>query len=449
VNGVRPPLAMPEATLHRLLGRWDLTAIGINQVIGGAVFLVPAQIAFHLGPWSPLAVLLVGLSSIPVGLCFAEVGSRFETTGGAYLYTKAAFGRFTGLEVAWMQWFTRVTGLASVSNGIAIALSSFWPVVASGPGRILLIAGVTLALMFVNLIGIRQSSNLVNALTVAKLVPLVGFLLIAVWFIHPRYYPAVAGVGRENVVAATLLLVFTFGGFDVIGVPAGEAKTPRRDVPFALMTTIGGVTLLLTAIQVLLMFTLPGLDHSKTPIADVMQVIAGPTGAFVVAAGAAFSMVGNCAGQILCGSRILFSLAESGDLPAFLGRVHPQFKTPFNAIIVTTLAALALALSGSFLRMAAISAVARLAAYAATAAATLALRRRDRTNAIPVALFRIPGGSAIPIVALATSVVILGGATPEQWRAAAVALVIGALLFALAPGSGRPSKVVSCVDVSK
>jgi amino acid transporter len=443
VNSAGSPLPMPGASLRRLLGRWDLTAIGINQVIGGAVFIVPAEIAFRLGPWSPLAVLLVGLSSILVGLCFAEVGSRFETTGGVYLYTKAAFGRFAGVEVAWMHWFTRVSGLASLSNGIAITLSPFWPGVAVGRGRILLITVMILGLMFVNLIGIRQSANLVNALTFAKLVPLVGFLLVAVWFIHPSYYPTLSGTGRENVVAATLLLVFTFGGFEVIGVPAGEAKAPRRDVPRALMTTVGGVTLLLTLIQVLLMFTLPDLAHSQTPIADAMRAIVGPPGAFVVAAGAVFSMVGTNAGQILSGSRTLFALAENGELPAFLGRVHPQFRTPFNAIIATAAVALVLALSGSFVKMAAISAVARLAAYAATAAATLAFRRQDRTNRIPAAMFRIPGGSAVPILALATSLVILVDATPEQLGEGAIALAAGALLFALAPRGPRRSEVVS------
>jgi basic amino acid/polyamine antiporter, APA family len=442
VSSARPSRPVADASLRRLLGRWDLTAIGINQVIGAAVFLVPAQIAFHLGPWSPLAVLLVGLSTILVGLCFAEVGSRFETTGGAYLYSKAAFGRFVGFEVAWLQWFTRVAGLASVSNGIAITLSPFWPSVASGLGRMLLIGGITLTLMFVNLIGIRQSSNLVNALTLAKLAPLVGFLLLGVWFIHPRYYPPIASVGRENLVAATLLLVFTFGGFDVVGVPAGEAKAPRRDVPIALITTIGGVTLILISIQVLLMFTLPDLAHSKTPIADAMQSITGPAGAYVVATGAVFSMVGNNAGQILSGSRTLFSLAAADELPAFFGRVHPRFKTPSNAIVITTAAALALALSGTFAKMAAISAVARLAAYVATAAATLALRRRDRTHGAPAALFKIPGGSAVPILALATCVLMLCGATAEQLTVGAIAVIVGAVLFALAPGPVRTSEVV-------
>jgi amino acid permease len=96
--------AEPSPTLRRELGKWDLTAIGINQVIGSAVFFLPSQVAAQVGSWSPLAFVVIGFASLLVALCFAEVGSRFDRTGGPYLYTRAAFGRFIGFEVGWMQW---------------------------------------------------------------------------------------------------------------------------------------------------------------------------------------------------------------------------------------------------------------------------------------------------------------------------------------------------------
>src|SRR4029434_10208822 len=101
-------------TLRRELGRWDLTAIGINQVIGGAVFAQPAVLAAHVGAWSPGMVGAVGVASMLIALSFAEVGSRFEGTGGPYLYTRAAFGRFAAFEVGWMLWFTRAASWAAV-----------------------------------------------------------------------------------------------------------------------------------------------------------------------------------------------------------------------------------------------------------------------------------------------------------------------------------------------
>lgn len=437
------PTAAPS--LRRSLGRWDLTAIGVNQVIGGAVFIMPAQVVLHVGGWSPLAVLLVGLSSLCVAACFAEVGSRFDATGGAYLYTRAAFGRFIGFEVGWMQWFTRVTSLSSIVNGIALSIGFYRPEVVSGLPRALLIVTLTGLLTAINVRGIRQSAWLVNTLTIAKLLPLIAFVLIGLWFLDPAIHPPRPPLTTDAAAAAALLLVFTFGGFDVVGVPAGEAKNPRRDVPFAFLATIVVVTILFLLIQIVLMGTLPDLAASRTPIADAAQRIAGPIAALIVGVGAVVSMTGNNAGQVLSGSRMLFALAERGELPAVLARVHPRYRTPAVAILVTSTVAVILALSGSFAKLAAVSAVARLLAYAGTAAATLALRRQDRvrlaedralaapddTEAAPPATFRVPWGPTVPFLALATSLIILVGATPEQLGAGALALAAGAALFAI------------------
>ena len=97
------PSRVDPPTLRRELGKWDLTAIGINQMIGSAIFFLPSQVAAQIGTWSSIAFLVTGFASLLVALCFAEVGSRFEGTGGPYLYTRAAFGRFVGFQVGWMQ----------------------------------------------------------------------------------------------------------------------------------------------------------------------------------------------------------------------------------------------------------------------------------------------------------------------------------------------------------
>ena len=127
-------MSVPDAApaLRRELGRWDLTAIGINQVIGSGVFILPSLVAAQFGSWSPLALLATGFASLLVALCFAELSSRFEGTGGPYLYTRAAFGRFVAFEVGWMQWFTRVTGYATVVNALVLALGFYWPVMTTG-----------------------------------------------------------------------------------------------------------------------------------------------------------------------------------------------------------------------------------------------------------------------------------------------------------------------------
>ena len=100
--------------------------MGINQVIGGAIFLVPAPIAAQLGNWSPLGFVLAGFAMLLVALCYAETGSRFRETGGAYLYSRAAFGKFVGFQVGWMQWFVRVSSQAAIVSGIAGVIAYYW-----------------------------------------------------------------------------------------------------------------------------------------------------------------------------------------------------------------------------------------------------------------------------------------------------------------------------------
>jgi APA family basic amino acid/polyamine antiporter len=417
--------------LERALGRWDLTAIGVNQVIGSAIFLMPSQVAAAIGGWSPLAFVLAGLASLLVALSFAEVASRFDATGGAYLYTRAAFGRFVAFEVGWMQWFTRVTSHASVANGLVMAVGFYAPALTTGPGRAGLLAALLLALGWINALGIRQSALVVNTLTVGKLLPLALFILVGLASADLGALPPLQPVTLEQVSRAGLLLIFVFGGFDVVPVPAGEANDPRRHMPFALTATILIVTAVMTLAQIVAMAVLPDLPASTTPLADASFVLMGALGALLVGVGSIVSMAGNNAGQVLSGSRMLYAIAENGDLPRVFAAVHPRHHTPHVAIWTTTAVALILALTGSFVALAAASAVARLVTYTGTCAACLRLRHPRFDGVVGPATFMTPGGRSIPRLAILVSLLILVGASREQLVGGAAALAAGAALYAL------------------
>ena len=171
-----------------------------------------------------------------------------------------------------------------------------------------------------------------------------------------------------------LLLIFAFGGYEVVPVPAGEARDPRRGVPFALIMTIAIATVVFTLVQFVALGTLPDLTTSKTPLADAAQLFLGGAGAALITVGAICSTGGNNMGQALSGSRNLYALAEQGDLPPFFGRVHSKFRTPANAVLFTSIVSFVLAVSGTFTLMAASSAITRLLVYLATCSATLRLR---------------------------------------------------------------------------
>jgi len=420
-----------EPTLRRTLGRWDLTAIGVNQVIGGAIFLMPADVARQVGNWAPYVLLAIGAASMCVALSFAEVGSRFEGTGGPYLYTRAAFGRFVAFEVGWMQWFTRVASQASVANGLALAVGFYWPSMTTGLGRATLLTTLTLTLLLINVRGIRQSAAVVDALTASKLIPLFAFVLGGLVFVRPDRLATVPPVTLEQASTAALLTIFVYGGYDVIGVPAGEGKDPRRDIPFAFIATIVLVTMVFVLTQVVTMSALPDVAASRTPMADAALVMFGAAGAMMISVGSVVSMTGNNAGQVLTGSRMLYALAENNELPRWFARVHPRYRTPANSVIFSSLVALVLMLSGSFVFLAAVSAVARLVTYTGACAATLMLRRPQFEGKVERATFVVPGGALIPALAIASSMLILVLANRAQLLGGGAALAVGALLFTL------------------
>ncbi|MFH1574937.1 MAG: APC family permease [Acidobacteriota bacterium] len=444
-----PPRTDPQPSLRRALGKWDLTAIGVNQVIGGAIFLLPSAVAAQVAGWGWIAFLLTGLASLLVALCFAEVSSRFDSTGGPYLYARAAFGDFVAFEVGWMQWFTRVSSHASVVNGIALALAFYWPALAMGAGRAGIIIGLTVVLTVINILGIRHSAWVVNILTIGKMLPLAVFILVGIFFVDTGLLGSLEAVTWEQASTAALLLIFVYGGYDVVPVPAGESRNPERHLPFALVTTIVIVTLIMTLGQFVAMGTLPDLASSSTPLADSALLFMGASGALMIGIGSVISMTGNNAGQILTGSRMLFALAENDALPGWFGRVHPKFRTPANAILFSSALALALALTGSFVMMAVVSAVARLVTYTGACAATLVLRAPRFEKAVKRATFIVPGGPVIPVLAVLSSMIILVGATRQQLLGGAAGLAGGAALFLLnrwgrrrqipGPGAGSDS----------
>jgi amino acid transporter len=231
-RGLREPpfrrSSSSPVSLRREIGRWDLTALGINQVIGGAIFLIPASIAAEIGTWSPIGFVLAGFAMLLIALCYAETASRFPVTGGAYIYARAAFGNLIGFEVGWMQWFVRVSSQAAIVSGIASALASSWPHAAERWGSALLVSTITLFIGYWHTKGIRQSAWAINFFTVGKLIPLLvliaGGLFLADW----RSIGPLPAISQKQAITAGLLLVFAYGGFESVAVIAGETTFARR-----------------------------------------------------------------------------------------------------------------------------------------------------------------------------------------------------------------------------
>ncbi|WP_425494084.1 APC family permease [Lysobacter soli] len=412
----------------RAVSRWQIVGLSINDVVGSGIYLLPAAAAALLGPASLWAVLLAGLAVSLLVLCYAQAASYFDAPGGGYLYAREAFGPFIGFEVGWMLLLTRVATAAALANGLAEAVTHFWPAADAGWARVSIVSGSIALLVAINVVGVRAAANAGVLLAIGKLVPLALFVVIGVFFVDTSLAaPSTAPLTARPLAEAALLLLFAYAGFENLPAAAGEYRNPRRDVPFALLTMIATVTFVYVSVQWVALGTLPDLAHSSTPLAEAASRFSGEWLALVMTVGASISILGTSSNTVLMAPRYLLALSQDGYGPRWLGAIHPRFRTPAVSIVLIGAVSLALALSGSFVQLALLSVVSRLCTYLGTAGSVLVLRHKhgDREGAL-----RLPGGPLIPVAAIVLSLALLASAQVANLIAAAIALVIGAVVYA-------------------
>ncbi len=388
---------MSQDKLVRGMNRWDLTAIAINLVIGTGIFLLPAKITGLIGSYSLFAFVACAIIVGLIVVCFAEVSSRFEATGGMYLYAREAFGSAVGFEVGWLYWVVRVTTFATNCNALLIYIGFFFPAANEGVWRYLIVSAVVIVISIVNFLGVRESSIMTNIFTVGKLVPLLLFAAIGVFFIEPANFKFGEVPEYASFSSATLILIYAFVGFEAAVIPAGETKDPQKNVPFALLLALAFCAVLFIIIQIVSIGTLPELAASKTPLADAAGKFMGSFGAAFIAVGALISVLGNLNGGYLASSRIPFAMAEQRELPQLFAKTHKKFKTPYASLLLTSIVIFIFTIQTSFVTALTIATITRLLVYAATCAALPVFRSRADA---PPAKFTAPFGITATVLSL-------------------------------------------------
>lgn len=384
--------------LVRAIGRWTLTALVVNCIIGSGIFGLPGDVARLVGRAAPWAYLIAAVGIGVIVAVHAELASQFQDAGGPYLYAREAFGRFWGIQIGWFAWLVRLTSGAANANLFVTYLGEFWGQATAPWSRAVLLTALVGGLAATNYRGVQGGVRLSNLLTVAKLVPLGAFIIAGL--ILARQEPAAAstaGVGVANWMSAVMVLVFAFGGFEVALIPMAEAKHPRRDAPFALFAGLAVITLVYVLAHVVCMWSLPNLPGSARPLADAARAFVGPAGAIVMAVGAMLSTFGNLSAQLVGVPRLTYALAQHGDFPRILSTVHPRFRTPHVSIVLWAVLVLGLAIYGNFIWNAILSVAGRLVIYAVACAALIQLRRK-RPDADA---FRLRGGNIFAVVGMA------------------------------------------------
>jgi APA family basic amino acid/polyamine antiporter len=388
---------MADEKLVRGMNLRDLTALVINCIIGAGIFGLPSKVYALIGSYSLVAFIACAIIIGLIVLCYAEVSSRFSSTGGPYLYAHEAFGSAVAFEVGWLYWVVRVATFAANCNLFVTYSGVFVPSATDPTVRVAIIVAVVSGLALVNFIGVKQSAIATNFFTVGKLIPLFVFALVGLFFIRPGNFTFDVVPQYSSFAAAMLILIYAFVGFEVAVIPAGEAKNPQKDFPVALLGGLGVAAIVYILVQIVSIGTLPELAKSEKPLADAAAAFMGNIGGAFIAAGALISIVGNLNASLLGGSRILYAMGERSELPSLISIIHPKFKTPYISILINVAVILVLTIQSSFLSALAIATITRLIVYATTCLSLPVFRYR---SGIPAPHFRVPLGMLAAILSL-------------------------------------------------
>ena len=419
----------------------------LNAIIGSSVFGLPSVIAARLGAASPWSWLVAAVGIGIIIACFAEVASRYGSAGGPYLYGREAFGRLVGIEMGWVAYLVRLTAAATNANLFVIYLAEFWPTARTFAPLVLALLIVPLAM--INAGGVGAGARVSSLVAGLKLLPLAFFMVVGAGFLlqsEPTAFVPSEAPRLGTWLEVVLLLMFAYGGFEAALVPLGEAKNPRRDAPFALFVALGVCALIYSTVQLVVLTALPDPGSSDRPLADAARVIVGPWGATLLAAGALLSVYGYLAGAMVNVPRLTYAMADRGDLPAWLGRVHPESRVPRNSLWVFAVLVWILAASGSFLQNLTLSAVSRLFTYGVICLALPVLRTLERRGRAPSAEFVLPAGTSIAVLGLLFSLVLALRASSREAWIMGITFVAGLITWLWARSRGEDPGRASAAD---
>ena len=388
--------APAEPGLVRRLGLFDAAMLVMGGIIGAGIFVNPAEVARHVS--SPTLIvgawMAGGIVALAGALVYAELAARRPEVGGQYAYLRDAWGPMPAFLYGWsLLLVIQSGGMAAVAITFARYFGELTALPASEGATA---AGVLALLTAINCLGVRAGSNVQSVLMVLKIVAIAGLVACGLLLAAPPP-PSASDAGADaplGLLAALTPVMFAYGGWQTSSFVAGEMRSPRRDLPRALLLGVGGVVLLYAAVAFVCVQSLgaSGLAETQTPATAVMRLALGETGAQLIALGIAISALGFLSQGMLTTPRVYYAMAEDGLFFRPLARVHPRTHAPVFAILLQGAAAIIIALSGSYGQILSYVVSVDFIWFGLTGAALFVFRRREPASEG----FRVP---AQPFVA--------------------------------------------------
>ena len=430
------PQEISSNTLQRGITKWALVLMVINSIIGAGIFGLPSKIFALTGVYSIAAFIICAAIVLIFILCFAEVGSRFRTTGGPYTYVFAAFGELPGFAEGWLLLLSRIFNFATLINLMVTYLSFFSTAFSESFTRAGIIILVTGLLTYINYIGVKNIAATSNIFTLAKLLALGTFIIVGLFFLQKDNFILPPAPSLSSFSTAVLLLVFAFGGFESVMVNTGEINNPSKTIPFGLLMATLVVAVFYILIQITSIGTLSNLATSDKPLADAASGFMGTIGAKFIAAGAVVSILGTLNILLFSGSRLPFAFSNERQFPKIFSYVDKKYKTPTISLLSVAVITVIISIAWSFLAALTVAVIIRVSVYLFVCASLIKLRNKmpQQTD-----FYKLRFGRAIAITGIALCIWLLSAAKLIELRNAAIFLSLGIIIYFLQRKFNKPT----------
>lgn len=334
-----------QSKLKRELGLTAATAIVVGNMIGSGIFTSPQSLAQVASPVITIvAWLITGIGSVLLALSFANLGSKYPTTGGPIVYTRKAFGEFMAFLVAWTFWIGSWIGNAAIITAIIRYLTPFIPSLKTNGALAFAISSLILWLFtYINYKGVKEAGIVGIITTSLKLGVILIFMLIALIGFQPENLSTYASQevrGWGALPAAIAVTLWSFIGLESAAISGGEIKNPEKNIKRSTFLGTLFAAIIYLFLSVLAMGALPQnvLATSEAPLAAIINHITGATwGGSFIALGIVISASGAMSGWVLTTARLSYAAGEDGLFPKFFAKVHGKYKTPVNSLIITSI----------------------------------------------------------------------------------------------------------------
>jgi basic amino acid/polyamine antiporter, APA family len=405
--------ATPEpAGLKREIGLFGATALGIGAIIGSGIFIVTGIVAGIAGPAMIISVLIAGIIALFSAFSVAELSAYLPEEGGTYAFAQKLISPFAGFIAGWIWIFSNIFVGAAVSLGFAHYFVTLFPTI---PVKGIAVI-ICLIFIIINFIGLKESTLLNNILVTLKVLILLFFVAFGLGYFSGSHFTPFAPTGISGILSGAALIFFAYTGFARVTIMAEEVQDPEKTIPRSIYLALAISTVLYILVSVIAVGLVgtSSLSQSGSPLADAIGVTGSPVAVLLISLGAMTATASVLLTTIMGISRIMFAMARTGDLPAFLNRIHPHFSTPYYAIWISGACMIAAILLADLTLVVAVSTFAMLVFYLI---ANIAAFR------IPLLYRKYP--PIVPVIGAVSCIGLIGFLTSNAWMIGMIGLAMG------------------------